>query len=319
MDEESFRKHKPFAGPTKPSMLRRRIGHDYTSRCIYLVTMTTEGRRPLLGTLVGNADAPSGTADAPHIALTPLGEQVRQAWMANEEHYPGVMILATMVMPDHLHGIIFIREEAKVNLGTIIKGFKAGCNKAYRHLLLPPQQPLLPQGGSTERQEGQQGQQNQQGQQSQQSQQNALLPQEGQQGQQGQRGQQNALLPQGGSTERQQGQQGQEGQQGQQGQQNALLPQGGSTKPAAFFVVRKGAKAQSFFMDKNLQKSIKNILTRSYFRQILEDLCPLNMMKLRVPRVFAYIKYLQRTTGLQDFCIIDSTQRKIRFIRLSYT
>ena len=162
MDEESFRKHKPFAGPTKPSMLRRRIGHDYTSRCIYLVTMTTEGRRPLLGTLVGNADAPSGTADAPHIALTPLGEQVRQAWMANEEHYPGVMILATMVMPDHLHGIIFIREEAKVNLGTIIKGFKAGCNKAYRHLLLPPQQPLLPQGGSTERQEEQEGQQGQQ-------------------------------------------------------------------------------------------------------------------------------------------------------------
>ena len=233
MDEESFRKHKPFAGPTKPSMLRRRIGHDYTSRCIYLVTMTTEGRRPLLGTLVGNADAPSGTADAPHIALTPLGEQVRQAWMANEEHYPGVMILATMVMPDHLHGIIFIREEAKVNLGTIIKGFKAGCNKAYRHLLLPPQQPLLPQGGSTERQQGQQG---------------------------------------------------------QQGQQNALLPQGGSTKPAAFFVVRKDAKAQRLFMDKNLQKSIKNILARSFFRQILEDFCPLNMMKLRVQAGYVHLQ-----------------------------
>jgi len=72
-------------------------------------------------------------------------------------------------------------------------------------------------------------------------------------------------------------------------------------------------------MDNNLQKSIKNILARSYFRQIIEDFCPLNMMKLRVLRVFAYIKYLQRTTGLQDFCIIDSTQRKIRFIRLSYT
>jgi REP element-mobilizing transposase RayT len=145
MDRESFLKHKPYAGPAKPSMLRRRIGHDYASRCIYLVTMATEGRRPLLGTLVGSADAPEGSPNAPHVVLSPLGERVRQVWMDNEKHYQGVSILATMVMPDHLHGIIFIREEGKVNLGTIIKGFKAGCNKAYREI-------LPPQGGSIEKQ-----------------------------------------------------------------------------------------------------------------------------------------------------------------------
>ena len=148
MDKEAFLKHKPYAGPAKPSMLRRRIGHDYSSRCVYLITMTTEGRRPLLGALAGNADAPAGSTDAPHIVLTPLGERVRQAWLDNERYYPGVTVLATMVMPDHLHGILFIREEATVNLGTIIKGFKAGCNKAYREIL------GLPRGGSIERQEG---------------------------------------------------------------------------------------------------------------------------------------------------------------------
>lgn len=151
MDEETFRKHKPFAGPVKPSMLRRRVGHDYASRCVYLVTLTVEGRRPLLGTLVGRADAPAGTADAPHVVLTPLGERVRQAWMANETYYPGVRVLATMVMPDHLHGILFF-QEAGVSLGTVIKGFKAGSNKAYRELLglrllLPSR---LPHGGSIE-------------------------------------------------------------------------------------------------------------------------------------------------------------------------
>ena len=90
MDKEAFLKHKPYAGPAKPSMLRRRIGHDYSSRCVYLITMTTEGRRPLLGTLAGNADAPAGSTDAPHIVLTPLGERVRQAWLDNERYYPGV-------------------------------------------------------------------------------------------------------------------------------------------------------------------------------------------------------------------------------------
>lgn len=158
MDKESFLKRKAYAGPVKPSMLRRRIGHDYTSRCIYLVTMTIEGRRPLLGTLVGSPDAPAGSPEAPRIVLTPLGERVRQVWEANETHYPGVSVLATMVMPDHLHGIIFIREEAEVNLGTIIKGFKAGCNKAYREIFSLPQggsmEERLPRGGSIEKQGG---------------------------------------------------------------------------------------------------------------------------------------------------------------------
>ena len=144
MDEETFLKHKPFAGAAKPSMMRRRIGHDYASRCVYLVTMTTEGRRPLLGTLVGRADAPTGSADAPHVVLTPLGERVRQAWMNNETYYPGVRVLATMVMPDHLHGILFFKEAGKVDLGKVIRGFKAGCNKAYREIM------GLPRGGSIE-------------------------------------------------------------------------------------------------------------------------------------------------------------------------
>lgn len=144
MDEETFLKHKPFAGAAKPSMMRRRIGHDYASRCVYLVTMTTEGRRPLLGTLVGRADAPAGSADAPHVVLTPLGERVRQAWMNNETYYPGVRVLATMVMPDHLHGILFFLEAGKVDLGKVIRGFKAGCNKAYREII------GLPRGGSIE-------------------------------------------------------------------------------------------------------------------------------------------------------------------------
>ena len=71
MDWEEFEKHKPFAGDKKPSMLRRRVGHDYESRRIYLITMTVEGRLPLLGTLVGDADAQEGSSNAPRIVLSP--------------------------------------------------------------------------------------------------------------------------------------------------------------------------------------------------------------------------------------------------------
>ena len=134
MDWEAFEKHKAFAGETKPSMLRRRVGHDYQSRRVYLITMTIAGRRPLLGTLKGDCDAPKGSVDAPYIELTELGKQVRSCWMAIEHYYPAIKVLATQVMPDHLHGILFVQEHMDVHLSQAIKGFKTGCNKVYREL-----------------------------------------------------------------------------------------------------------------------------------------------------------------------------------------
>ena len=136
MNKEEYEKHKPFAGEKKPSMLRRRVGHDYESRRMYLITMTVEGRRPLLGRVAGRSDAPEGSADGPHVELSELGEKVRERWYATEQIYPEIKVVALQIMPDHLHGILFVRERMAQHLGKVIKGFKAGCNKAYRELVL---------------------------------------------------------------------------------------------------------------------------------------------------------------------------------------
>ncbi len=45
---EVYESQKAYAGEKKPSMLRRCVGHDYTERMMYMVTMVVEGRRPLL-------------------------------------------------------------------------------------------------------------------------------------------------------------------------------------------------------------------------------------------------------------------------------
>jgi REP element-mobilizing transposase RayT len=132
MDKETFEKHKAFAGEKKPSMLRRRVGHDYQSRRVYLITMTVEGRRPLLGTLVGSADAPDDSPDAPRLDPSPLGLEVQRCWFSIHEHYPEVEVLSLQLMPDHMHGILFVTRQMEQHLGMILKGFKAGCNKAYR-------------------------------------------------------------------------------------------------------------------------------------------------------------------------------------------
>ncbi len=146
MDWEAFEKHKPYAGEKKPSMLRRRVGHGYGSRRIYLIIMTIEGRRPILGCLVGRIDAPEGSPDAPRIELSALGIAVKKCWESISTYYPSVKVLATMIMPDHLHGILFAEQQMDHHLGMVIKGFKAGCNKAYRQLLLTSQPGLsMPQ------------------------------------------------------------------------------------------------------------------------------------------------------------------------------
>ena len=133
-----------FAGEAIPSMTRRRDGHDYEARQMYLITITVEGRRPLLGRVVGNPEAAEGTPDAPHAELSPLGKAVEQQWMAISHYHPEVKALALQMMPDHLHSILFVKERMPQHLGHIIKGFKASTNKEYRRLIAPAPSSAVP-------------------------------------------------------------------------------------------------------------------------------------------------------------------------------
>ncbi len=116
----------------KPTMKRRMDEHDYTERCIYMITLAVEGREPVLGTLAGRVDAPKESSDFPHVALSPIGQCVDKALGQINSFYPQVKLIGRQIMPDHLHFILFVTERIPVPLGTIITGFKAGCRKAIR-------------------------------------------------------------------------------------------------------------------------------------------------------------------------------------------
>ncbi len=130
MDKDSYKKRQAFAGNKKPSTKRRFVGHDYTRRGIYMVTMTVEGRRPLFGRVYG-------TSDDARIELSALGSAVRDEWWHIPSHHPEVKIYELQMMPDHLHGILFISEPLSCGLSGIIRGFKTGCRRAYRRLVAP--------------------------------------------------------------------------------------------------------------------------------------------------------------------------------------
>lgn len=91
---------------------------------------------PLLGTLASSEDTCTAddTVEA-HIELSPLGEAVLSAWQQIPFVYPQVSIVQHVIMPDHIHGILYVREDTTFHLGQVIKGFKTGCNKSLRLLV----------------------------------------------------------------------------------------------------------------------------------------------------------------------------------------
>ena len=130
MKKETYQSQKAFAGEKKPSMKRRFVGHDYTKRGIYMLTMAVEGRRPLFGRVYGSSD------DA-RIELSELGCAVRDEWWNIPSYYPQVKVFELQMMPDHLHGILFVSEPLSCGLSGVVRGFKTGCGRAYRRLIAP--------------------------------------------------------------------------------------------------------------------------------------------------------------------------------------
>ncbi len=132
MTDDQLTAEKALAGDKKPTMKRRDDNHDYSERRMYMITLETEGRCPLFGTVVGDANAPNGSQDEPRTELTALGKAVQQEWLSIPNYYPQIEVVAVQMMPDHMHGILFVKERLPVHLGQVISGFKAGCRKAVR-------------------------------------------------------------------------------------------------------------------------------------------------------------------------------------------
>ena len=135
MDRAKFESKKAFAGEKKPSMLRRCVDNDYTARRMYMVTMVTEGRKPLFGKVVGRSEALELSAEAPHIELSPLGEAIADIWQTIGCYHREVKVIALQMMPDHLHAILFVREQMEKPLGKVLLGVKQACNQAFREVM----------------------------------------------------------------------------------------------------------------------------------------------------------------------------------------
>ncbi len=128
----------------------RLSGYDYAQTGAYFVTICTHGRLPLFGEIIGD-----------EMRLNEAGRIVWDCWQAIPDHHPHAETDAFIVMPNHIHGIIFIRDDAPDRiqgvgsgvgannysplqpkrtqfrsptrtLGSIVRGFKVGVTKWFR-------------------------------------------------------------------------------------------------------------------------------------------------------------------------------------------
>ena len=107
--------------PSPPERKRVRIpDFDYAKPGAYYVTICTAGRKSTFGEVKDQV-----------VLLTQLGRVVRENWLAIPSHFPGVTLDECVVMPNHLHGILWLPERAghARPLPAIVGSFKSAVSR----------------------------------------------------------------------------------------------------------------------------------------------------------------------------------------------
>ncbi len=125
----------------KPTRLK---GFDYSSAGAYFVTICAKDRAHIFADIGTVGD---GAHDVPQIRLTQIGRIVEK-YLLSSENISGVKIDQYVIMPDHIHAIIFLYPDAYTKrengmsrapsptanamLPRVISAFKRLCNKELK-------------------------------------------------------------------------------------------------------------------------------------------------------------------------------------------
>lgn len=104
----------PKNRPTrKPSP--RLKDYDYNLPGMYFVTINTHRNIPVFGQITQE-----------EMRLNPAGKIVQNSWQNLPSIYPSLQLDAFIIMPNHLHGILFLTDESPntKSVSQIIRGFK---------------------------------------------------------------------------------------------------------------------------------------------------------------------------------------------------
>jgi REP element-mobilizing transposase RayT len=108
--------------PTRKNI--RLPNYDYRQEGMYFITICTKGKQKVFGTV---------TQDS--IVLSAHGKIVEQGFAQIQDPHTDASIIQHVVMPNHVHAILSIKNNATISLGQMIRQFKAKtsylCRQSY--------------------------------------------------------------------------------------------------------------------------------------------------------------------------------------------
>lgn len=109
---------------SRHSMHRRAKSNDYRARRIYMITMTKAAGVRNFSRLTGEPQYPTGHPFAPEVQLLAAGRIIEEQLSRIKEINSGLEIYDSVIMPDHIHFIVHVKEVIKHHLGKYLGMFK---------------------------------------------------------------------------------------------------------------------------------------------------------------------------------------------------
>ena len=88
--------------------------YDYNGAGLYFLTICTDKRRKILSNIVGG-----DVLDAPRVELTAYGKIVDKYINQLNDFYENVFVEQFVIMPNHIHLILFVREDGSSRTSTL--------------------------------------------------------------------------------------------------------------------------------------------------------------------------------------------------------
>jgi REP element-mobilizing transposase RayT len=112
-----------MVGKYNPEIHSRRTirlrDYDYSSPGAYFVTICTKRRENLFGEIIhGN------------MRLSEAGEIIQAVWDALPKRYPSIALDISVIMPNHVHGIIVLTDATDVGAGQALPGSEGAASSA---------------------------------------------------------------------------------------------------------------------------------------------------------------------------------------------
>ncbi len=118
---------------------RRAWFHDYCAPAYYHITATTIEGSPLLSTLPVGAVSALQKEALIYPVLSELGKKIETELLSISSFHPEIRLLQYVIMPDHIHFALHVKEHLKKMLGYELAGFFGACSRHYNRIYSLPE------------------------------------------------------------------------------------------------------------------------------------------------------------------------------------